>query len=94
VGAVSEDLTGYQYAEQMTEVLGVKVQYNDIPRDVFASFGFPGAEDLANMFTMNKLHILNRTEDIKLSHKLYPEIKSFSQWLNENKDKFQQIISK
>jgi len=94
VGAVSEDLTGYQYAEQMTEVLGVKVQYNDIPRDVFASFGFPGAEDLANMFTMNKLHILNRTEDIKLSHKLYPKIKSFSQWLNENKDKFQQIISK
>ena len=93
VGAVSEDLTGYQYADAMTKVLGVKVHYNDMPREVFASFGFPGAEDLANMFTLNKLYIPNRAEEIKLSHQLYPEIKNFSQWLTENKDKFQQILS-
>lgn len=94
VGAVSEDLTGKQYADKMSEVLGVNVNYIDIPRDVFASLGFPGAEDLANMFEMNKLYILNRREDIKFSHDVYPEIKSFSQWLSENKDKLLQIITK
>ena len=88
VGAVSEDSDPAKYAESMTKILGQSIHYNDIPREVFASFGFPGAEDLATMFTCNKLYILEREEDQKASHEMYPGIKGFEQWLTENKEKF------
>jgi uncharacterized protein YbjT (DUF2867 family) len=91
VGAVSEDIPCDSYALQMSEALGVKVMYNDIPRDVFASFGFPGADDLATMFTLNKLHITNRQSEKEESHRLFPGLKSFSQWMEENKSKFESI---
>ena len=45
-----ENLTIKQMADAMTEALGVKIGYNDVPPDVFRSFGFPGADDLGNMF--------------------------------------------
>ncbi len=88
IGAVSEDLDPTKYAEIMTKVLGKTIQYNNIPREVFASFGFPGAEDLAAQFTCNRLYILERKADQKSSHEMYPEIKGFEQWLTENKEKF------
>ena len=31
-------------------ICGEKVNYNAVPTEVYASFGFPGCEDLANMF--------------------------------------------
>lgn len=92
VGAVTVDLTGAEYAEQMSEVLGIKVTYNDIPRDVFASFGFPGAEDLANMFTLNKLYITSRKEEMEESHRLFPGFTSFAQWMKENKQHLNQSL--
>ncbi len=88
IGAVAEDLEPARYAEIMTKVLGKTIRYNDIPREVFASFGFPGAEDLATQFTCNRLHILERKADQKASHEMYPEIKGFEQWLTENKEQF------
>jgi hypothetical protein len=37
-------------AATLTRALGQKVLYNDVTRDVYRGFGFPGAEDLGNMF--------------------------------------------
>jgi hypothetical protein len=50
VGVQSSALTGNEIAAVFEDVLGEKVVYNSVPRDVYAGFGFPGAEDLANMF--------------------------------------------
>lgn len=88
IGGVSEDMESSKYAEIMTNVLGESIKYNYIQRDVFASFDFPGAEDLANMFTCNRLYILERKGDQKQSKEMYPAIKGFEQWLTENKEKF------
>ena len=88
IGGVSEDMEPAKYAEIMTKILGQTIKYNFIPRDVFASFDFPGAEDLANMFACNRLYILERKSDQNQSKEMYPEIKGFEQWLSENKDKF------
>lgn len=92
VGAVAEDMPCGGYARHMSEVLGVNITYTDIPREIFASFGFPGAEDLANMFTLNKLYITNRQKDRVESHQLYPQLKSFAQWLKEHSAKFDAFI--
>lgn len=93
VGAVAEDIPASAYASTMAEVLGQDIQYSDIPREVFAGFGFPGADDLATMFTLNKLHIPHRTEEKDLSHELYPQIQSFRQWLQDNRDQFNRFFN-
>jgi uncharacterized protein YbjT (DUF2867 family) len=50
VGVHSDALTCKEIAEVFTKVCGQPVQYNAVPSDVYAKFGFPGADDLANMF--------------------------------------------
>ena len=50
VGVAGEHLTGQQMAEGLTKALGQPVYYNKIPASVFRSFGFPGVDDLGNMF--------------------------------------------
>lgn len=88
VGVVAEDETCSSYAETMTSVFARRVVYNHIPRDVYAGFGFPGAEELANMFEVQRLYILNRQADKEESHRLNPGIQSFRSWLVKNKDQF------
>lgn len=92
VGVVGDDFPPKTYAEIMTRVLGKPVVYNYIPREVFASFDFPGAEELANMFEFNRLHIPNRQADLAESRSLYPKMQTFESWLSANKDKFSGIL--
>jgi len=87
VGIVGEDSAPAKQAEIMSEVLGKTVVYNYIPRDVFAKFEFPGADDLANMFEYNRLHISDRQADLEESRTLFPAIRSFQTWMKENKEK-------
>lgn len=93
VGVVGDDRPAAEYAEIMTRVLRKPIVYNYIPRDVFASFDFPGADDLANMFEFNRLHVPERKADLAESTKLYPEIQSFESWLAANRDKFDEILA-
>jgi uncharacterized protein YbjT (DUF2867 family) len=88
VGVVGDDLPPRDYAEMMSRILERRVMYNHIPREVFASFDFPGAEDLANMFEYNRLFIPNRRADLDESLALYPEMQTFETWLYANSDKF------
>lgn len=72
----------------MTRVPGKKVVYNYIPREVFASFGFPGAEELANMFEFHRSHIPDRQADLAESRFLYPGMQRFEPWLQGHRDQF------
>lgn len=92
VGIVGADLPPRAYAEAMARVLGEKVVYNYIPREVFASFGFPGAEDLANMFEFNRLYIPNRRAELEESRALYARMQTFEAWLNAHKDSFRDAL--
>lgn len=94
VGIVGDDLTGEQYAEKMTRVLGTKVIYHHIPRDTFAAYGFPGAEDLANMFEFNRLFIANRQADLQACRAINPKMQSFETWLKSHKDAFDKALDR
>ncbi len=93
VGIVGDDITPAQYAETLSQVLDQKVVYNYIPRDVFASFGFPGADDLAAMFDLNRLYIKERTADLEESRALYPKIRSFEEWAKANRENLQKATA-
>lgn len=85
--AVGADDTCDVYAETMTRVLDLPVQYNYVPRDLYASFGFPGAEELANMFEVQRLYIPNRQTDLEESYRLNPSMQRFESWLQKNKSR-------
>ena len=88
IGIVGNDLTPTEYAAIMTRILDKTVVYNHIPREVFASFGFPGAEDLANMFEFHRIYVADRQADVITSRSLNPTIQTFESWLITNKAKF------
>ena len=94
VGIVGDDLPGKKYAEIMSRVLGQKVVYKYIPRETYASFGFPGAQELADMFEFNRLYIPERRADMAESRALYPGMQSFEEWMTANKQQFQVATAK
>jgi uncharacterized protein YbjT (DUF2867 family) len=92
VVAIGDFLPARTYAEIMTRILGKTVVYNHISREVFASFGFPGAEDLANMFDFNRRYKLDRHTELEQCRALYPKLHTFETWLRANKEKFAQVL--
>ena len=50
VGLAGEAVTGAQMASAMGKALGNQIRYNAVPPQVYRELGFPGAEDLGNMF--------------------------------------------
>ena len=89
VGVAGEHLTGKQMAEQLTKALGKDVGYNDVPPDVFRGFGFPGADDVGNMFQFKRDFEKDYTarRSVEQTRALDPELQTFSQWLSQNKDR-------
>lgn len=88
VGIVGDDLKGNEYAEIMTNSLGKKVAYNYISVEVYSKLGFPGAEELGNMFETQRLFIKERQKDVDESKRLFPGIQTFKEWMGKNKEKF------
>lgn len=84
-----EHLTGAQMADSFSRILGTEVVYNDVPTDVYRSFGFPGADDMGNMFQFKAdfEEYYCSIRDIKEVKKLNPELLNFDSWLKQNKDK-------
>ena len=53
VGIAGEHLTGAEMAAALSEALGQPVRYNVVSPAEYRGFGFPGADDLGNMFQFN-----------------------------------------
>ena len=89
IGIAGEHLTGNEMAEKLSKALGKEIHYNSVPPEVYRGFGFPGAEDVANMFQFHRDFQKDHLEvrDIARSKLLNPELKNFDQWLSENKSK-------
>jgi uncharacterized protein YbjT (DUF2867 family) len=86
VGIAGEHLTGAQMATALTKALGQPVRYNDVPADVYRSFGFPGAEDMGNMFQYKRDFEKEYcgARDIGVSRALNPLLQTFESWLKTN----------
>ncbi|MBI3609125.1 MAG: NmrA/HSCARG family protein [Nitrospirae bacterium] len=89
IGIAGEHLTGAQMAASFSKALGREVRYNDVPPGVYRSFGFPGAEDLGNMFQVKrdfeKEYCGARNLDV--ARALNPSLQTFDAWLAKNKSR-------
>ena len=89
VGIAGEHLTGAQMAAALTAALGQEVRYNDVPPEVYRSFGFPGADDLGNMFQFKRdfESYYCGARDLGFSRTLNPSLQTFDSWLARNKSR-------
>jgi uncharacterized protein YbjT (DUF2867 family) len=86
VGIAGEDLTGSQMAAQLSEAVGEEVRYDYVPPEVYRTFGFPGAEDLGNMFQFFRdfAEAVDNARSPEFSRSLNPQLQTFRTWLKEN----------
>jgi uncharacterized protein YbjT (DUF2867 family) len=86
VGIAGGHLTGAEMAAALTRALGQDVRYNDVPPEVYRSFGFPGADDLGNMFQFKRDFngYYTGVRSIETSRSLNPSLQSFDTWLARN----------
>ncbi len=88
VGIAGEHLTGDEMAAEFTRALGQEIRYNDVPPEVFRSFGFPGADDVGNMFQFKRdfNDEFCSARDVSFTRSLNPRLRTFRVWLQEHKD--------
>jgi uncharacterized protein YbjT (DUF2867 family) len=89
VGIAGEHLTGAQMAAALSRALGQPVRYNAIEPAVYRGLGFPGADDLGNMFQFKRdfNDDFCGARDLAFSRSINPELQTFEQWLGHNKDR-------
>jgi uncharacterized protein YbjT (DUF2867 family) len=88
VGIASEHLTGAEMAAALGEAFGEDVTYNAVTPAQFRDFGFPGAEDLGNMYQFYQEfeQYFCAARDPAVARALNPALLSFKQWLARYKD--------
>lgn len=89
VGIAGEHLTGEQMASALGHALETPVSYTYVPPEIYAKFGFPGADDLANMFQYKRDFEVEycAARDLAFSRALNPELQTFAKWLGHTKSK-------
>ena len=89
VGIAGEHLTGAQMAAALTKTLGQEVRYNAVSPEAYRGFGFPGAEDLGNMFQFKRdfESVFCGARNLDVARTLNPSLQTFDQWLAQNKSR-------
>jgi uncharacterized protein YbjT (DUF2867 family) len=85
IGIAGEHLTGAEMAQKMSRALGETVRYNDIDPDIYRGLGFPGADDLGNMFQFKRdfNEDFRYPRDVELARSLNPQLLNFDMWLEK-----------
>ena len=86
VSIAGEHLDGAEFAAAFSKALGEPVAYNDVSPDAYRGFGFPGADDIGNMFQFKHdfEDEYRAPRDPAAARKLNPALQSFETWLGEN----------
>jgi uncharacterized protein YbjT (DUF2867 family) len=86
VGIAGEHLTGAEMAAHLSHALGEPVAHAALSPYAYSKLGFPGAEDLANMFAFKREfeHAYCRSRSLSCSRELHPDLMNFSAWLARN----------
>jgi uncharacterized protein YbjT (DUF2867 family) len=85
-GVAGEILSGDEMATKMGRALGQPVKFADVPFDVWRGLGFPGAEDIGNMFEFQAIvgDEFLQARSPELSRELNPSLQTFDTWLAAN----------
>jgi uncharacterized protein YbjT (DUF2867 family) len=88
IAIAGEHLSGKEMADKLTRALDTEVKYNAVPADVYRGFGFPGADDLGNMFQFKRdfNEYFCGARNLAFTRSLNPQLQTFEQWLAVHKE--------
>ncbi len=88
-GVAGGVLTGAEMAAALGRHLGRSISFYDVPFDDYRAMGFPGADDLGNMFQFQAIQGSDflSARSPELARQLNPELQSFDTWLNANAER-------
>jgi uncharacterized protein YbjT (DUF2867 family) len=86
VGIAGGHLTGAEMAAALSRALGREVRHVDVAPEVYRGFGFPGADDLGNMFQFKRDFNSDfcAARSVERTRLLNPRLQGFDQWLAAN----------
>ncbi len=85
IGIAGEVLSGEQMASKLAKALGRSVSFYDVPFDTYRGFGFPGADDLGNMFQFQQIigDEFVKARSVTRAKALHAGIMDFDAWLGK-----------
>ncbi len=88
VAIAGEHLSGAAMAAALSRALGRRIGYVDIAPEDYRKLGFPGADDMGNMFQFNRdfSDYFTGVRDLAFTRSLDPELQTLDQWLARHKD--------
>ena len=90
VGIAGEHLTIKEMGEKLSQGLGIgPVTYHEVEPDAYRAFGFPGADEMGNMFQIYRdfEREVVGARDVNATRALHPRLQTFDQWIAANRDK-------
>lgn len=90
VGIAGEFISVADMGKALSKVLGIgEVTYNAVEADVYRSWGFPGADEMGNMFQVYRDFEgpFNANRSIPAAKALNPSLMNFEQFVEANKAK-------
>jgi nucleoside-diphosphate-sugar epimerase len=90
IGITSENLTIEEMGRKLSKGLGIgPITYHAVDADAYRGFGFPGADEMGNMFQVYRdfeREVLGaRSAD--MARRFNPQMLTFDQWLAKNREK-------
>jgi uncharacterized protein YbjT (DUF2867 family) len=86
VGIAGDHPTGADMARELSKATGQEIGYQAIPFAAYRALGFPGADDLGNMFQFK--HDFNEAycgaRDLAFARSLNPTLQNFAAWATAN----------
>jgi uncharacterized protein YbjT (DUF2867 family) len=86
IGIAGEHLSGADMAAALARALHKPVVHTAVTPAMFRGFGFPGADDLGNMFQFYRdfEREFRASRDVAVARSLNPSLQTFDQWLARN----------
>jgi len=86
IGISGEALSGAEMAAALSRALHKTVKHNAVSPAAYRGFGFPGADDLGNMFQFYRdfEREFCASRDPAIARKYNPSLQTFDQWLARN----------
>ena len=89
IGIAGEHLSGAEMAEKCSKALGITCRFEPMSADAYRNLGFPGADDLGNMFQIFEEFEpqYRASRSVDAARALEPSLMDFDQWLARNKSR-------
>ncbi|XP_054848495.1 nmrA-like family domain-containing protein 1 isoform X2 [Eublepharis macularius] len=88
IGLSMDKLTVAEYAVLISKHTGKTIRDAKISLESYKMLGFPGAEELANMF---RFYHMKPDRDVSLTQKLNPQARTFEEWITEQRTAFKNL---